>query len=895
MGFSVHQPAIGAPLQFFPAMGSKQLDDMINAYIPGDASILDKRAAVSMEFFQYTIATGDLFKFFMVYSNVPSNGASPAVDSGYCSGFTTSPAMSDSPWANTSSPQMASPSSSKKIASTTDFSNLPGMKIMTKDGQDVTNSASRGCKTKEQRDHAHLMRIIKACDACRRKKTKCDPSHKRSAAGTASGKVTKKTSKNSRPTAAPPQIAAKQASSTSGFDQFLTESSSSFDSLFSQSLDAPIDGLFMECDQFIQYDQQPTDMIPYDFDFILDPAHYFSPTTTAPAFSSSSTSPSQLPTTPIDRDQNITDTAPDGHTHKPILPYLSPGVLEVGSNYVDFNLYSPASSFSDEELGFAKELAAKPILSQKEQHHGIYQDHHNDILPDHHQQFTNSAAVFDMDAEAVNNETVFSSPLHVIHDVGNGLFHDTSNYRHRSPIDIMAARLAAVLDLDSAQAHLEPSHTVQSAIATTPFVVDNVVEGVTSEGLYGRDAILDRRLSTAHGKSRSPSAPTSTSAATDGIRERPGVSETSSHNTHVVNTDGQCQYALTSSRTESLSVEDVRLGAFMVRSSPLSEPGLGLNVSQDQGRDNSYIASTQLSVLIVRNTTLSEPGLELNVTQDHAHKIRSTAPAQFATYRVPSLRNPSPSLGPVTTPSTPNEVPLISDIMSAVTANTKQQMNGPPILSMVTHPSCEQDSSSTVSRDAQNALCNTAAMRPGFLAGASQLLAFAMQLTELAITDLGALSAAASFSPNRLTMSKGNGLVTDLRPTVSGRSAKYASALLLLCIASLAPSVLISFISISALSIISQIHARQQTLIPFADTHPSNSRAPHVLPFMKQLYSDITNNARASYVQIRHVMECDFGGKLKSWTDNSLLPPGKRSSRPDHARWLTSRTKIPLV
>ncbi|KAI0185907.1 hypothetical protein EV127DRAFT_305277, partial [Xylaria flabelliformis] len=344
MGFSVHQPAIGAPLQFFPAMGSKQLDEMINAYVPGDASILDKRAAVSMEFFEYSMATGDLFKFFMVYG---SANTSPAMDSGYHSGFTTSPVMSEAQWASSTSSRMVSPSSSRKSTSANDFSNLPGMKIMTKDGRDVTNSASRGCKTKEQRDHAHLMRIIKACDSCRRKKTKCDPSHKRPAAG-ASGKVTKKTSKNPRPAAAPPQIAAKHTSTTTEFDQLLFEPSTSLDSFFTDSLSLPTDGFSMEWDQFIQYDEEPSDVIPYDYNFLLDPAGNFSPATTA-SFSSSSTSPSQLPITPIDRDVHITDDTAVGHDHRPILPYLNPGLLEAGDNYVDFNLYSPESSFLDEE------------------------------------------------------------------------------------------------------------------------------------------------------------------------------------------------------------------------------------------------------------------------------------------------------------------------------------------------------------------------------------------------------------------------------------------------------------------------------------------------------------------------------------------------------------------
>jgi hypothetical protein len=49
---------------------------------------------------------------------------------------------------------------------------IPGFQIMTKDGVDVTSSAGRGTKTKEQREHAHLMRIMKACDGCKRKKVR---------------------------------------------------------------------------------------------------------------------------------------------------------------------------------------------------------------------------------------------------------------------------------------------------------------------------------------------------------------------------------------------------------------------------------------------------------------------------------------------------------------------------------------------------------------------------------------------------------------------------------------------------------------------------------------------------------------------------------------------------
>jgi hypothetical protein len=60
----------------------------------------------------------------------------------------------------------------KKDTPKTTEARLPGFSIMTKDGIDVTNSAGRGTKTKEQREHAHLMRIMKACDACKKKKVR---------------------------------------------------------------------------------------------------------------------------------------------------------------------------------------------------------------------------------------------------------------------------------------------------------------------------------------------------------------------------------------------------------------------------------------------------------------------------------------------------------------------------------------------------------------------------------------------------------------------------------------------------------------------------------------------------------------------------------------------------
>jgi hypothetical protein len=350
MGFSVHQPAVGAPLQFFPAMGSKELDDLIDAYVPGNASILDKRTVVTCEFVQHSIASGELFKFFMVHrlSEEGHDGAFESPASSHYQGSEyglsyTAPVMTQSQWSHTPSRKSRSPA--KK--SQTDFSHLPGMKIMTKDGRDVTNSASRGSKTREQRDHAHMMRIIKACDSCKRKKIRCDPNHKRSA--TAS---TAKVSKKSR------KAAISQPSSLSPS----TPSFEAFDGGFDSSHDALAFNMEMDWDQFIQYDDQPAADIPEDYDFFLDPQGYFSPVTSK---SSASASPAQpitpfasqaLPITGIAEYDLAYPASGVTDLHVPALPYLDGAD---NGDYLDFNLYSPgSSSLLEEDLGDLKEVAA---------------------------------------------------------------------------------------------------------------------------------------------------------------------------------------------------------------------------------------------------------------------------------------------------------------------------------------------------------------------------------------------------------------------------------------------------------------------------------------------------------------------------------------------------------
>ena len=386
-GFSVSQPRLGEALQWLPALGTQELDDLINAYLPGQSSLKDKRAHISMDFFEYSRITGETFKFYPVpaasyaSTTAPSPASSAAFyDSGYGSGFNTSPVFSDmSSWTQSPAPvtptsfqetrtkQRTSTSSKKSTASsarqitTTDFSNHPGMRIMTKDGQDVTNSASRGCKTKEQRDHAHLMRIIKACDACKRKKIRCDPSHKKRSASSTSptqpeAKPTKKLKKSTDPP--PPEIASQSTTpALTPAAAFETpEMLAPLPSFDENVASTNVDDLFNEYMLFDQEQLAAVDnLFPVDYDFVRDPQGFFS-------FSSGSdsASPSQVltPYTPAPAGLSplvFTGTEDVVSTNSTAtVPYLNPGVPH-GTDYVDFNLFSPASDFAlDEPLVEAK-------------------------------------------------------------------------------------------------------------------------------------------------------------------------------------------------------------------------------------------------------------------------------------------------------------------------------------------------------------------------------------------------------------------------------------------------------------------------------------------------------------------------------------------------------------
>lgn len=374
-GFSVYQPALGSPLQFLPAVGTKELEQLIGAYLPGPASAQEKRATISMDFFEHSRQTGENFKYYAVVTPAATPesayNVSPVMSD---LSFYSSPSQASTPAVGPAAkkPRTASQKPTKATTSTTDFSHLPGMKILTADGQDVTNSVSRGCKSKEQRDHAHLMRILKACDACKKKKVKCDPSHKKRPASQVESKseAAKPAKKSRKATASSPK------EHSTAFTP-APETSLQMDSLglssvdFSASMDEP-------WDQFLTFNDEPVNApipqdfysaVPQDFDFFFGMDNSFSP-----SMSGSSVSSAQ-PLTPVssgllpqandfsfNEDSALVFLHSADNSQEPSLPYLNPA-SQLGSNYVDFNLFSPATSFIDEEPQSLKSAPASQVQS----------------------------------------------------------------------------------------------------------------------------------------------------------------------------------------------------------------------------------------------------------------------------------------------------------------------------------------------------------------------------------------------------------------------------------------------------------------------------------------------------------------------------------------------------
>ncbi|KAK3311527.1 uncharacterized protein B0T15DRAFT_521769 [Chaetomium strumarium] len=389
-GFSVCQPALGAALQWLPAIGTPELDSMINAFLPGPASIQDKRAHIAMDFFEYSRQTGENLKFYPVpsaasFTPVTASPATSLYDSGYASSFNHSPVLSDhgswtqspaplAPVASDARTKSRSSGAKKSSASTVDFSNHPGMRILTKDGRDITNSASRGCKTKEQRDHAHLMRIIKACDSCRKKKVRCDPSHRKRNASQAStlGGEQKPAKKPKKVEESPPITAADPTAELLAAHAFDTSeptlSFAAIDAGFSQEFDDFWNDIVTFEEQQVTVAAEPS-FDDFVFDSFTDPQNF------SPSSGSSSTSPSQIftPFTPARSgaspnvvSDSVFDVAGEFSIDDPTVPYLNPGVAH-GTNYVDFNLYSPGPEVFDEDPVLQlRDLASRQQSPQSE-------------------------------------------------------------------------------------------------------------------------------------------------------------------------------------------------------------------------------------------------------------------------------------------------------------------------------------------------------------------------------------------------------------------------------------------------------------------------------------------------------------------------------------------------
>jgi hypothetical protein len=181
--FSITQVALGSPLQFEPALGSKELDNLIDNYVSGFGTPQQKRAQVVLQFLNSIEASGCQHPVSLCYY-VPQCMAFGATFSQTpAMSFASPPAMQQIPThfpANTQTSKSASSLKRQRqesgIAGHSSSKRLPGFSIMTKEGIDITEYASRGPKTKEQRDHAALMRKLKACGPCKKSKQRVGPS-----------------------------------------------------------------------------------------------------------------------------------------------------------------------------------------------------------------------------------------------------------------------------------------------------------------------------------------------------------------------------------------------------------------------------------------------------------------------------------------------------------------------------------------------------------------------------------------------------------------------------------------------------------------------------------------------------------------------------------------------
>jgi hypothetical protein len=241
------------------------------------------------------------------------------------------------------------------------------MKILTKDGQDVTNTASRGSKTKEQRDHAHLMRIIKACESCRRKKIRCDPSHKKRGAAQVAAQPVAKPAKKARTVSQDTAPCPLPASSTDANMIFSSSSFFDLESSFDFSGLDNLDSAALPYDPFEEFVQFPP-MDTSDIDFLLETGDYVSSQATTTASSSSAASPLKSLTPSSQQDPGVpfgTEFVnPDLQESSSNFPFLERSGSS--SDYTDFNLFSPGSSFSEDErmLPIGSSTSSLPSINE---------------------------------------------------------------------------------------------------------------------------------------------------------------------------------------------------------------------------------------------------------------------------------------------------------------------------------------------------------------------------------------------------------------------------------------------------------------------------------------------------------------------------------------------------
>lgn len=176
------QMHLGSELVWEPKVGTVEHDRFVDAYIPGPHTLQTKRATMSLDFFSTVEATTMPFPFTRTYhASVPVQTSPISLKS-----FDSFSSVASSPAPG----QKAAGTKRSHDGASAPSKRLPGFSIMTRDGVDITENQSRGPKTKEQREHAAKMRKLGACQSCKRRKQKCEPSHHRPSGASGSAAAT---------------------------------------------------------------------------------------------------------------------------------------------------------------------------------------------------------------------------------------------------------------------------------------------------------------------------------------------------------------------------------------------------------------------------------------------------------------------------------------------------------------------------------------------------------------------------------------------------------------------------------------------------------------------------------------------------------------------------------